>query len=144
MSSIYLKVTIGKSDIPKTLKSQFLESRNSHRYHWIFKLFLQVKNQRCGSKTVCLFYYFNFDRNAVFKSKSPCFLWNKNINFNKNESGLKIENPTHNFREMKLKLQLIQESRLKSKTVMRCSSRKKKCIFLNVYFVQKNFFNILV
>ena len=26
--------------------------------------------------------------------KSPCFLLNKNINFNKNETGSKMENPT--------------------------------------------------
>ena len=89
---------------------------------------------------MCLFYYFNFERNGVLKSKSPCFLWNRNINFNKNESGLKIENPTHNFREMKLKPQLIQESRIKSKTAMRCSSRKKKKHFFKRLFCPENFF----
>ena len=42
-----------------------------------------------------LFYYFNFERNYnVLKSKSPCFLL-KNINFNKNETESKMENPTH-------------------------------------------------
>ena len=43
-----------------------------------------------------LFYYFNFERN-VLKSKSPCFLLHKNINFNKNEVELKMENPTHTW-----------------------------------------------
>ena len=33
----------------------------------------------------------NYD---VLKSKSPCILLNKNINFNKNETESKIENPT--------------------------------------------------
>ena len=51
---------------------------------------------------------FNFERtNEVLKSKSPCFLLNKNIKFNKNETEAKMENPTHNFRETNLVLQLI-------------------------------------
>ena len=54
-----------------------------------------------------LFYYFNFERNYdVLKSKSPCILLNKNINFNKNETELKMENPTNSFRETNLVLQL--------------------------------------
>ena len=63
-----------------------------------------------------LFYYFNFERNYdVLKSKSPCILLNKNINFNKNETELKMENPTYNFRETNLMLQLIKESQIKVK-----------------------------
>ena len=55
-----------------------------------------------------LFYYINFERNyGVLNSKSPCILLNKNINFNKNETELKMENPTNSFRETKLVLQLI-------------------------------------
>ena len=55
-----------------------------------------------------LFYYFNFERNYdVLKSKSPCILLNKNINFNKNKTESKMENPTHSFRETNLVLQLI-------------------------------------
>ena len=34
---------------------------------------------------------------GVLKSKSPCILLKKNINFNKNETELKMENPTHSF-----------------------------------------------
>ena len=38
-----------------------------------------------------LFCYFNFERNNdVMKSKSPCGLLNKNINFDKNETELKV------------------------------------------------------
>ena len=33
------------------------------------------------------------------KAKSPCILLNKNINFNKNETESKMENPIHSFRE---------------------------------------------
>ena len=55
-----------------------------------------------------LFYYFNFERNYDFlKSKSPCILLNKNINFNKNETESKMENPTHSFRDSNPVLQLI-------------------------------------
>ena len=51
-------------------------------------------------KVCVVFYYFNLERNFdVLKSKSPCFLLNKNINSNKNETESKIENPTKTFRE---------------------------------------------
>ena len=47
-----------------------------------------------------LFCYFNFERNYnVLRSKSPCILMNKNINFSKNETESKMEYPTHSFRE---------------------------------------------
>ena len=47
-----------------------------------------------------LFYYFNFERNYdVLKSKSPCILLNKYMNFNKNETESKMENATRSFRE---------------------------------------------
>ena len=80
-----------------------------------------------------LFYYFYFERKYdVLNSKSPFFLLNKNINFNKIERESKIENPTLSFRE---------ELRIKSKIVMSWSSRKETDgIFCSVYFVQRNFF----
>ena len=54
---------------------------------------------------------------------------------------MKMENPTHSFRETNLVLQLIQESQIKSKTVMSWSSRKKKeGIFCTVHFVWTEFF----
>ena len=52
------------------------------------------QNCLCG----WLFYCFYFERNYdVLKLKSPCFLLNKNKNFNKNETESKMENPTHSF-----------------------------------------------
>ena len=55
-----------------------------------------------------LVYFFNFEWNyEVLKSKSICVLLNKNINFNKNKAELKMGNPTSNFTETKLVLQLI-------------------------------------
>ena len=93
-----------------------------------------------------LFYYFNLERNYdVLKSKRPCILLNKNINFNKNETESKMENPIHSFREPKLVLQLITESHIKSKTVMSWSLRKKeKGIFCAVYFVRREIFSRFV
>ena len=89
-----------------------------------------------------LFCYFNFERNYdVLKSQRPRILLNKNINFNKNERELKIENSTASFREMNLVLQFIWESHIKSKTVMSWSSRKnKEGIFCTDYFVWRKFF----
>ena len=51
---------------------------------------------------------FDSGRNYVaLKSKCPRILLKKNINFNKNETESKTENPLHNFRESNLVLQLI-------------------------------------
>ena len=69
--------------------------------------YLKIR-ERSGSKTVWLFYYFDFEGNYDdLKSKSSCILLNKNINFNKNETESKMENPTHSFRKTNLVLQLI-------------------------------------
>ena len=63
----------------------------------------EVWEQNCA----WLFYYFHFERNYdVLKSKSPCILLNKNINFNKNKTESKMENPTNSFRKTNLVLQL--------------------------------------
>ena len=49
--------------------------------------------------------HFNFESNCdVLKSNCLCFLVNRNINFYKYETELKMENPTSNFREMILVL----------------------------------------
>ena len=56
-----------------------------------------------------------------------------------------MKNPTHSFSEINHALQLIQESEIKSKTVMSWSSRKKKeGTFCTVYSTQREFFKILV
>ena len=90
----------------------FWESLNSHRYHCSRKYQIssiiatqksEVWEQNCG----WLFYYINFERNyGVLKPKSPCILLNKIINFNKNETESKMENPIHSFRKKSLVLQL--------------------------------------
>ena len=100
---------------------------------------LQLKSQGSESKNVWLLYYHNFERNYdVLKLKSPCIFLNKSINFDKNGKESKIENPTQGFRDINLVLQLIQESQIKSKTVMSWSWRKKKRTFFVLFFVWRN------
>ena len=64
---------------------------------------------------------------------------NKNIDFKKNETESKKENPTYSFRETNLVIQLIEESQIKSKTVMSWSSPKKG-LFLYRLFRPKEIF----
>ena len=83
-------------------------------------------------------YCFNFERSYdVLKSKSPCILLKKNINFNQFKTESKMGNPTHSFREKNLVPQPIEESQIKSKTVMSYSLRKKKRHFLYRLFCLK-------
>ena len=81
MANIYLKVTFEMRrflGLKNLSAGQFSGTSNSTH------ISLNFKTSRCktsGSKTVWLFYYFNFERNYdVLKSKSPCTLLNKNIN----------------------------------------------------------------
>ena len=108
-------------------------------YHWIFaNLKSEVQEQNC----VRLFCYFNFERNYdVLNTETLCILLNKNMNFNRNETKSKMENPTHSFREKSLVVRLIWESQIKSKTMVSWSSRKKKeDIFSTVHFFRREFF----
>ena len=97
-------------------------------------------------KRVWLFYYFYCERNYDgLKLKIPSFLLCKNIKINKNKAEWKMEYLTHSFREITHVLQFALEWRIKSKTPMSWSSRKKEeSIFCNVYFVRRTFFNIWV
>ena len=111
MSDIYLKVTIltffNFLDLKNLSPSQFWGAP-THAVSLNFKTsYCNLKIRRLGAKRVWLFYYFNFERSYdVLKSKSPCILLNKNINFNKNETGSKNgKSPTQ--RETNLVLLLI-------------------------------------
>ena len=57
------------------------------------------------------------------------------MNFNKCETELKMENPTHSFRETNLVLQLIEESQIKSKTEELELVKEKQGYFCIIYFV---------
>ena len=69
---------------------------------------------------------------------------NKNINFNKNETESKMENPTHSFRETNFVLQLIQESQIKSKTDELELAKEKRGHFLYRLFCPKFVFYLNV
>ena len=153
MSNIYLKVTIEKKWCTqnfnfKSLKSfspgQFLESSNSCRYHWIFKILVaEVWEQNC----VWLLYYFYFERNYdELKSKSLCFLLNKNINFNKNETGLKMENPITVLERWTMCFSLYKNCKLKIKLMSWSSQKKKRINFTKIKFILSigHIFNIWV
>ena len=104
---------------------------------------LQIESQRCGSKKFRWFsiiFVLNYD---VFKSKSPCFLLNKNINFI-NETESKMENPTHidwwifpfsSYRNRRLKIKLWW---------VWVRKRKKSAFFVDYFVQRKFFFNICV
>ena len=68
---------------------------------------LQLKNLRSVSKTVCGFLIILILQ-GIMMPKSPCILFNKNINFNKNKRNQKWKIP-QSFREKNLVLQLIYE-----------------------------------
>ena len=56
-----------------------------------------------------------------------------------------MENPKHTFTEMNLLLQLVEESQIKSKTLMRWSSRQKRSAFFVTFILSQGiFFNICV
>ena len=74
----------------------------------------------------------------VLKSKRQYFLLKEKVNFHKNETESKMENPTHVFREASLVLQLIWDSQIKSKTVEMELVKKKR---LQILF-KGNFFSI--
>ena len=116
LSNIYLKVTNKKN-----WRSQnFLRSSKFKKFvsrsvfvelqftSLNFKLLVATwKSEAWEQNCVWIFYYFNFEKNHdILKLKSPYSSWNKKVNFNKNETGSKMENPTHSFREMNLVFQL--------------------------------------
>ena len=68
------------------------------------------------AKVCVTFLLFNYERNYdILKSKSSCFLVNKNINSNKNEMESKMENPTHTFTEINLYFSSCKNRELKVK-----------------------------
>ena len=90
MSNIYLKATIEKNG----RSQKFLGSSNSSLNFKSSCYNVKIKGVRAKLQLV---YYFDFERNYdVLKSKSPCILLDKNINFIKTERNLKWKIP-HTF-----------------------------------------------
>ena len=106
------------------------------------------KDQRSGSKTVCGFSIILILKGIMasnLKSKNPCILLNKNINFIKNETESKMENPTHSFRETNLVLQPYKNRKFKVKLRwVGARERKKRAFFVPIILSKGNFFNICV
>ena len=73
-------------------------------------------------------------------------LLNKSLNFKKNETELKMENPTHSFRERgTLCFSLYKNRKLKVKLWwVGARERKKKTLFVPLILSEGNFFNICV
>ena len=116
MSNKYLKVTIETFSKLRFSKSKKFVSRSVFGEFQLTQILnfktscYNLKIRGLGAKLFVwlLYYYFNFERNYdVLKSKCPCILLNKNKDFNKNETELKMENPTQSFRETNFVLQLI-------------------------------------
>ena len=85
-----------------------------------------------------LFSYFNFERSYdILKSKSPCILLKKYINFYENETGLKMENPLcwSSCKNRKLEIKLWW--------VGACE-RKRRAFFVPVILSEGSFFKICV
>ena len=117
MSNIYLKVTITKkwgienfwfSKFKKFLSKSVFGELQLTQISLNFQISCcNLKIRGPGAKLCATFLLFSFERNCdVLKSNNLCFLLNKNINLNKNETESKVENPTLTFREMNLVLQL--------------------------------------
>ena len=108
MSNIYLNFDF--LNVKKLPSVQFWEAAtHALSLHSILKFLVATSiSDAWEEKCVWLFHYFHFESNyGVLKSKSLCILLNKNINFDKNETESKMENPTHSFRDTSLVPQLI-------------------------------------
>ena len=107
--------------------------------------FLQLKNQRCGSKTVCGVSIFIL-KLWRFRVKESVLFVEISINFNKNETESKMENPTYSSREKKLEFQIIfknWEFKLNLWWFGTCE-RKKGKFFVTFILSEGNFFNVCV
>ena len=113
MSKIYLKVTI--ETFSNFLLSWFKKfvTRSVFGEFQLTQILLKFKSSCNNLKIrgtweqncVWLFYYFNFERSyGILTSKIPWTLLNKNINLNKNKTEMKMENPSHSFKETTLVL----------------------------------------
>ena len=115
MSNIYLKVTIEKKwgkifYVYKTFayRSVFGELQLMQILLNFQTFCTKLKIRGLEAKVSVPFPLFSFWKELWrIMPKSPWFLLNKNVNFNKNETESKKGNPTHSFRETKLVSQLI-------------------------------------
>ena len=103
-----------------------------------------LKIRLLGTKLCVVFLYLNFKRKYdVLKSKSSCVLLKKNINFNKNKTKSKMENPTHTVLERRtMCFSSYQNCKLKVKLWwVGARERKRRAFFVPVILSEGNFFN---
>ena len=97
MSSIYLNFIIEELIFSKLRFSKFKKfvSRlvfGEPQFTQIFKTFCyNIKSKVWEQNCMWLLYYFDFESNYDVKSKIPCILLNKNINFNKNVKNVNVK-----------------------------------------------------
>ena len=93
-----------------------------------------------------LFYYFNFKRNYdILKSKSPCFLLNKNMNFNKSKTKSKMEYLTQTLEWRTLRFSSYKNRELKVKLWwVEARERKKRAFFVALILSEEIIFNVCV
>ena len=153
MSNIYLKVTLEKNwrsqnfdflSLKNLSLGQFFVSSNSRRYHWILKFLVATyKSEVWEQNCEWLFYYSNFERNYdALKSKTPCILLNKNINFNKN--GTESEIPHTVLERQTLCFSSYKNRKVKVKLRWVGARERKKRAFLYRLFCPKKIFEIFI
>ena len=93
-----------------------------------------------------VFLILNFERNYdVSKSKRPCILLNKKINFNKNETELKMENPSFlERRTLCFSFSSHRNHKLKVKRWCIGAREKKRAFFVLFILSKRKFFKICV
>ena len=93
-----------------------------------------------------LIYYFHSERNYdVWKSKSPCFLLNKNINLIKTKWNRKWKIPQTVLKWWTMCFSLFKNCELKVKLWWAGARKIKKSAFFVVFILsEENFFNICV
>ena len=100
---------------------------------------MQLKNHRSRCSVCCCFY---FERNYdVLKSKRSCFLMNKYINFDKNETESTKENPTY---ALSLSFSSCKGCELKVNLLwwVRANLNLKSKFFVTFILFERHFLNI--
>ena len=91
-------------------------------------------------------FYFNFEKNYVLKSRSPCILLNKNVNFNRNKQNRKWKIPHSVLERRTLCLSICKNHKFKVKLWWVGACERKKRAFFVPFILSKGifFFNVYV